>query len=82
MILINNSKDSSQKLLIAETNNDMDVLHFLFDSHIVFGMWKIYDYGGDKSRICREAKYLMTNHPLAKGMSFINKVENYVPKEK
>jgi len=82
MIKIESKKNKSKVLLIAETDNDMDTLKFLFDSHVVFGFWKLYNYKEDKTRTIPEAKYMRLNFPLAVGMGFININSTYIPKEK
>ncbi|MHB8362720.1 MAG: hypothetical protein ACYDBX_03820 [Patescibacteria group bacterium] len=79
MLKLINNKKPDQAILIAETKYDMDVLHFLYDAHICFGMWKIYDKTLSKERTSSEYKFLSTNFPLADGMAFINKIEGFVP---
>ena len=81
MLLQHNSKDETKKLIIAETKDDMDVLQFLYDSHIVFGLWKVYTVKGDKHKSSQEAKFLMHNFPLAAGLGFVNVRNGYVPEE-
>lgn len=72
MLHLSNPKNEKKHLLIAENDNDMKVLHFLYDSHICFGMWSIYDKKGDKSKSCGEARFLIANFPLAAGLANIN----------
>lgn len=82
MLKLTNNKTPDKVLLIAESNSDMEILHWLYDNSIAFGLWKVYDKDGDKSKTSSDYKFLSANFPLANGMAFINKVTNYVPKEK
>ena len=71
MIHLINKKRPDDIMVIAESKTDMDFLRLLYDTHIVFGQWKIYDKENDKSRSSNEYKFLQKNYPLAYGLCFI-----------
>lgn len=78
MILLTKVKEKSEEaLLVAENKEDLKVLHYLYDKHILFGAYKMYDKLNDKSRTSNEAKFLATHFPLSDGMLFVNVVEGY-----
>lgn len=79
MIILPNQKDKTKYIMIAENKSDMDVLKFLYHSHCTFGLYKIYQKEGDKSRSGVDYKFLSQNFPLAYGAGYFNKIENYVP---
>lgn len=59
-------------MLLAETAQDMEVLTFLYDKSVCFGMWKIYNYAKDKTKSIPEARFLAKNYPLANGLAYIS----------
>ena len=59
-------------MLLAETAQDMEVLTFLYDESVCFGMWKLYNYAKDKTRTIPEAKFIGKNFPLAQGLAYIS----------
>ena len=78
MILLTKVKEKTEEaLLIAETKDDLKAIHYLYDKHILFGAYKIYDRTGDKAKSSDEAKFLATHYPLSEGMMFVNVVEGY-----
>lgn len=75
-----NSDEVSECILVAESKEDYLSLEFLFKSHIVFGMYLLYNYIEDKLKTKPEAKFLMTNYPLAFGFARINVNSKFVPR--
>ena len=80
MFHIHNSKDPSRVMFIAESNTDMDCLKLMYDSHIVFGMFKLFD-SRDAKFESGESRFLHKNFPLAVGFAQVKEVKDYVPKK-
>lgn len=57
---------------MAESTEDMEVIRFLYDQHVVFGMWKLYTKADDKEKKTDEYKFLNKFYPDAIGLAWVN----------
>ncbi len=66
------SKPDEKVVIVAESTKDMEVLRFLYDQHVVFGMWKLYTRADDKSKSSDEYIFLNKFYPDAIGLAWVN----------
>ena len=66
------SKPDEKVVIVAESDSDMEVLRFLYDQHVVFGMWKLYTKTDDKSKSSDEYIFLNKFYPNAVGLAWVN----------
>ena len=71
MLLIENKKIPTKVMLIAESQTDMQALHYFFDNKTIRGLHSIYDSTGDKHKASDMAKFMQKNFPLAVGMGML-----------
>ena len=73
MILVKSkSKPNEKVILVAESDGDMESLRFLYEQHVVFGMWKLYTAADDKDKISDEYIFLNKFYPDAVGLVWVS----------
>jgi len=73
MILVQSkSKPNDKVIIVAETKEDMNVLRFLYDNKVVFGMWKLYTAIDDETKKSDEYLFLNRFYPNAVGLAWVN----------
>lgn len=73
MILVKSKSQPNNKVIIvAETETDMEVIRFLYDQHVVFGMWKLYTKADDKDKSSDEGSFLNKFYPDAVGLAWVS----------
>ena len=76
------SKDNQKGLLIALDEEDKKTLYFLFDSHIVFGMYQITSMENMNSEHPNYPQYqkILVKFPSCVAVAHININSTFVPR--
>lgn len=83
MIILVSKSQPNVGLLIATSDDDTKTLQFLFDSHIVFGMYQITymdKMDGEHSNYPQYQK-ILAKYPDCKAVAHLQIDSNYIPRE-
>jgi len=66
------SKPGEKVVIVAESTDDMEVIRFLYEQKVIFGMWKLYTKTDDKEKSTDEYNFLNRFYPNAIGLAWVN----------
>lgn len=66
------SEPDIRVVIVAESTDDMEVIRFLYNKKVVFGMWKLYTVADDKEKKTDEYIFLKKFYPNAIGLAWVN----------
>lgn len=80
MILLQSKSDNTKAILIGETDNDHRVLTFLFNTSIVWGLYKLIHIS-DKNKDDAQVMQILSRYPHVTCIAYLNSPRGFVHNE-
>ncbi len=72
------SKKYGRRFLLAENEEELQIIRDMYSEHFVFGLYQIWDGREGKGKEIPEIKAVITKFPQVIGIAFINEVPDFV----
>ena len=82
MVLLASKSNKNKIALLSLTEDDYETLHFLYHSHIVFGMYELTNFKNITSENPEYGLYqrLVIKYPTINAIAYINVDSTFIPK--
>jgi len=77
MILLVNKKDNTRAIFLAESDSDIKVLSFLYETHVCWGFYQIAIVTDSNKKVAQVAPILKL-YPNCKGIGWLHSPTGFV----